>query len=178
MAVGDSRNGDLGSLRLVVINYITSANCANFKYRLQTVAALADIFEDELPKSANLLRSIRQYYAQFTSFTEKQIMSVKSAIEKELTEFVAIQRWKDINFYARKEATTKIRRQLFKFVKKLREKLVDKGVEELFKIPMEKLEMKYTPKKTEIIPLEGLTKFENLSLSNEDKLMQVEKVWF
>ena len=69
-----------------------------------------------------ILKNILKYYNLFAPLIEKQLQQAKSSIDKELKEFIAIQRWKDINFYARKEASARIRRQLFKFVKSLQVK--------------------------------------------------------
>jgi ribosome-associated translation inhibitor RaiA len=64
----------------------------------------------------------------------KQTNALKNSIEKELKEFVVIQRWRDLKFYAEKEAATKIKRQLFKFKTKLKESLVDKTAVDLLKL--------------------------------------------
>ena len=63
---------------------------------------------------------------------ESSLTWLRVLVEKDLNEFIAIQRWKDTNFYARKEAATRVRRQLFKFVKTLKSK-VDLAVVDFFK---------------------------------------------
>lgn len=84
--------------------------------------------------------TLKTVQRQFVPNVVSNIEKIKKGIEVELKEFIAIQRWKDINFYARKEAAAKIRRQLFKFVKKLRESLVDKGVEPLLVVKSDTVE--------------------------------------
>ena len=124
-----------------------------------------------------MIKNIAAYFGQFLPAVEKQIQLVKSSIETELNEFVAIQRWKDINFYARKEATTKIRRQLFKFVKKLREKLVDKSAEELFFLPSDQLESTVRGVCPRADYAERAVAAENLKNSKLDKLQRAENIY-
>jgi len=52
-----------------------------------------------------IISNLLAYYKQFSVAINKQLDKARTSVEKELKEFIAIQRWKDINFYARKEAS-------------------------------------------------------------------------
>jgi midasin (ATPase involved in ribosome maturation) len=164
----------LENIRLMCTSFLTSANCANFARRISLLRRVAQILRIEMGEQTAVIENICDFYEQFMPNVLKQTNAVKNSIEKELKEFVAIQRWKDINFYARKEAATKIRRQLFKFVKKLKESLVDKTAVDLFKIDHETLRLPVIQNVELLSPQETIPvkyEFEGDVLSQHPKLI-------
>uniref|UniRef100_A0A803V8M9 Midasin n=1 Tax=Ficedula albicollis TaxID=59894 RepID=A0A803V8M9_FICAL len=66
----------------------------------------------------SILWNLYNYYKQFSECVEAKITELRQPIEKELKEFVKISRWNDVSFWAIKQSVEKIRRTLFKFMKK------------------------------------------------------------
>ncbi|KFU91782.1 Midasin, partial [Chaetura pelagica] len=62
--------------------------------------------------------NLHNYYKQFSECVEARITELRQPIEKELKEFVKISKWNDVSFWAIKQSVEKIRRNLFKFMKK------------------------------------------------------------
>ena len=61
-ALEASHDGDLESVRLVIVNLLNSASCANFQHRLKMVDSLADLFQEKRPQATNLVRNIANYF--------------------------------------------------------------------------------------------------------------------
>ncbi|XP_010137971.1 PREDICTED: midasin-like, partial [Buceros rhinoceros silvestris] len=66
----------------------------------------------------SILWNLYNYYKQFSECVEARITELRQPIEKELKEFVKISKWNDVSFWAIKQSVEKIRRTLFKFMKK------------------------------------------------------------
>uniref|UniRef100_A0A8C4UIW8 Midasin n=1 Tax=Falco tinnunculus TaxID=100819 RepID=A0A8C4UIW8_FALTI len=66
----------------------------------------------------SILWNLHNYYKQFSECVEARITELRQPIEKELKEFVKISKWNDVSFWAIKQSVEKIRRTLFKFMKK------------------------------------------------------------
>ncbi|XP_010150908.1 PREDICTED: midasin, partial [Eurypyga helias] len=66
----------------------------------------------------SVLWNLYNYYKQFSECVEARITELRQPIEKELKEFVKISKWNDVSFWAIKQSVEKIRRTLFKFMKK------------------------------------------------------------
>ncbi|NXY90027.1 MDN1 protein, partial [Alcedo cyanopectus] len=66
----------------------------------------------------SILWNLYHYYKQFSECVGARITELRQPIEKELKEFVKISKWNDVSFWAIKQSVEKIRRTLFKFMKK------------------------------------------------------------
>ena len=66
------------------------------------IAAL--LFPDQL---ATALSNMYNYYNQFVAASDERIEFLRKPIEKEMTDFVKIAKWNDLNFYAVKQSVTK-----------------------------------------------------------------------
>ncbi|KAJ3057055.1 AAA ATPase midasin [Rhizophlyctis rosea] len=72
---------------------------------------------------ANVLRNVHQYYSQFESEVGESVKKLRAPISKELSEYVKIASWKDVNVYALKESAARTHHHLHKHVRKYREVL-------------------------------------------------------
>jgi midasin len=68
----------------------------------------------------NILCSLSCYYQQFQTLVNEAIETIKNPIQKELSGYVQIATWKDVNVYALKESAKRTHHHLGKFVKKFR----------------------------------------------------------
>eukprot|EP00794_Sanderia_malayensis_P000583 gene583-1243_t len=110
-------------LAKLVQQFLETSPLGEFLARLNLVFILYKLMEHEFPDSSIVLWNIYHYYKQFTGNIIENIRKLKTPIEKELKDFVKIARWKDINYYAIKEATEKSHRSLHKFIRKYQEAL-------------------------------------------------------
>ncbi|XP_011696637.1 PREDICTED: midasin-like [Wasmannia auropunctata] len=82
-------------------------------------------FDDSNNKNELLavLWNMYNYYKQFIDDVNARIAALKAPIEKKLKDFVKIERWNDISYWAVKETVEKTHRTLHKFVKEFQNAL-------------------------------------------------------
>ncbi|KAM6280529.1 midasin isoform 1-T1 [Porphyrio hochstetteri] len=114
---------DLKALVSTLQAFIEGSTLGEFHTRLQAllvfhchVLLMPPVAEKEV--LCSILWNLYNYYKQFSECVEARITELRQPIEKELKEFVKISRWNDVSFWAIKQSVEKIRRTLFKFMKK------------------------------------------------------------
>ncbi|XP_054255246.1 midasin [Indicator indicator] len=114
---------DLKTLVSTLQAFIEGSGLGEFHARLQALL----VFHCHvllMPQAAekdilcSILWNLYNYYKQFSECVEARIAELRHPIEKELKEFVKISKWNDVSFWAIKQSVEKIRRTLFKFMKK------------------------------------------------------------
>uniref|UniRef100_A0A8C3JPS0 Midasin n=1 Tax=Calidris pygmaea TaxID=425635 RepID=A0A8C3JPS0_9CHAR len=139
----DAERMDLKTLVSTLQAFIEGSTLGEFQARLQAllvfhchVLLMPQVAEKEV--LCSILWNLYNYYKQFSECVEARITELRQPIEKELKEFVKISKWNDVSFWAIKQSVEKIRRTLFKFMKKFevvldepcRPALVEMGKEE------------------------------------------------
>ncbi|NXB28427.1 MDN1 protein, partial [Eulacestoma nigropectus] len=114
---------DLKMLVSTLQAFIEGSTLGEFHARLQAllvfhchVLLMPQVAEKDI--LCSILWNLYNYYKQFSECVEAKITELRQPIEKELKEFVKISRWNDVSFWAIKQSVEKIRRTLFKFMKK------------------------------------------------------------
>ncbi|NXJ64381.1 MDN1 protein, partial [Rostratula benghalensis] len=114
---------DLKTLLSTLQAFIEGSTLGEFQARLQAllvfhchVLLMPQVAEKEV--LCSILWNLYNYYKQFSECVEARITELRQPIEKELKEFVKISKWHDVSFWAIKQSVEKIRRTLFKFMKK------------------------------------------------------------
>uniref|UniRef100_A0A8C3UQS1 Midasin n=1 Tax=Catharus ustulatus TaxID=91951 RepID=A0A8C3UQS1_CATUS len=114
---------DLKTLVSTLQAFIEGSALGEFHARLQLllvfhchVLLMPQVAEKDV--LCSILWNLYNYYKQFSECVEAKITELRQPIEKELKEFVKISRWNDVSFWAIKQSVEKIRRTLFKFMKK------------------------------------------------------------
>nr|XP_030123445.3 midasin isoform X1 [Taeniopygia guttata] len=114
---------DLKTLVSTLQAFIEGSTLGEFHARLQVllvfhchVLLMPQVAEKDV--LCSILWNLYNYYKQFSECVEAKITELRQPIEKELKEFVKISRWNDVSFWAIKQSVEKIRRTLFKFMKK------------------------------------------------------------
>ncbi|KFQ77234.1 Midasin, partial [Phaethon lepturus] len=114
---------DLKTLVSTLQAFIEGSTLGEFHARLQAllvfhchVLLMPQVAEKDV--LCSILWNLYNYYKQFSECVEVRIAELRQPIEKELKEFVKISKWNDVSFWAIKQSVEKIRRTLFKFMKK------------------------------------------------------------
>ncbi|NWZ60294.1 MDN1 protein, partial [Haliaeetus albicilla] len=114
---------DLKTLVSMLQAFIEGSTLGEFHARLQAllvfhchVLLMPQVAEKDI--LCSILWNLYNYYKQFSECIEARITELRQPIEKELKEFVKISKWNDVSFWAIKQSVEKIRRTLFKFMKK------------------------------------------------------------
>ncbi|KFR09321.1 Midasin, partial [Nipponia nippon] len=114
---------DLKMLVNTLQAFIEGSTLGEFHARLQAllvfhchVLLMPQVAEKDV--LCSILWNLYNYYKQFSECVEARITELRQPIEKELKEFVKISKWNDVSFWAIKQSVEKIRRTLFKFMKK------------------------------------------------------------
>ncbi|XP_010082937.1 PREDICTED: midasin, partial [Pterocles gutturalis] len=114
---------DLKTLVSTLQAFIEGSTLGEFHARLQAllvfhchVLLMPQVAEKDI--LCSILWNLYNYYKQFSECVEARITELRQPIEKELKEFVKISKWNDVSFWAIKQSVEKIRRTLFKFMKK------------------------------------------------------------
>ncbi|XP_071597429.1 midasin [Heliangelus exortis] len=114
---------DLKTLVSTLQAFIEGSTLGEFHARLQAllvfhchVLLMPQVAEKDV--LCSVLWNLYNYYKQFSECVEGRITELRQPIEKELKEFVKISKWNDVSFWAIKQSVEKIRRTLFKFMKK------------------------------------------------------------
>uniref|UniRef100_A0A8C9MGW1 Midasin n=1 Tax=Serinus canaria TaxID=9135 RepID=A0A8C9MGW1_SERCA len=114
---------DVKTLVSTLQAFIEGSSLGEFQARLQVllvfhchVLLMPQVAEKDV--LCSILWNLYNYYKQFSECVEAKITELRQPIEKELKEFVKISRWNDVSFWAIKQSVEKIRRTLFKFMKK------------------------------------------------------------
>ncbi|XP_061845412.1 midasin [Colius striatus] len=114
---------DLKALVSTLQAFIEGSTLGEFDARLQAllvfhchVLLMPQVAEKDV--LCSILWNLYNYYKQFSECVEARITELRQPIEKELKEFVKISKWNDVSFWAIKQSVEKIRRTLFKFMKK------------------------------------------------------------
>uniref|UniRef100_A0A8C0BE57 Midasin n=1 Tax=Buteo japonicus TaxID=224669 RepID=A0A8C0BE57_9AVES len=114
---------DLKTLISMLQAFIEGSTLGEFHARLQAllvfhchVLLMPQVAEKDV--LCSILWNLYNYYKQFSECIEARITELRQPIEKELKEFVKISKWNDVSFWAIKQSVEKIRRTLFKFMKK------------------------------------------------------------
>ncbi|KAJ7398225.1 hypothetical protein BTVI_127123 [Pitangus sulphuratus] len=114
---------DLKTLVSTLQAFIEGSTLGEFHARLQAllvfhchVLLMPQVAEKDV--LCSILWNLYHYYKQFSACVEARITELRQPIEKELKEFVKISKWNDVSFWAIKQSVEKIRRTLFKFMKK------------------------------------------------------------
>ncbi|NXD83342.1 MDN1 protein, partial [Halcyon senegalensis] len=114
---------DLKTLVSTLQAFIEGSTLGEFHARLQAllvfhchVLLMPQVAEKDV--LCSILWNLYNYYKQFSECVEAKITELRQPIEKELKEFVKISKWNDVSFWAIKQSVEKIRRTLFKFMKK------------------------------------------------------------
>ncbi|XP_008936093.1 PREDICTED: midasin, partial [Merops nubicus] len=114
---------DLKTLVSTLQAFIEGSTLGEFHARLQAlmvfhchVLLMPQVAEKDV--LCSILWNLYNYYKQFSACVEVKITELRQPIEKELKEFVKISKWNDVSFWAIKQSVEKIRRTLFKFMKK------------------------------------------------------------
>uniref|UniRef100_A0A8B9G7C9 Midasin n=1 Tax=Amazona collaria TaxID=241587 RepID=A0A8B9G7C9_9PSIT len=134
---------DLKTLVSTLQAFIEGSTLGEFHARLQAllvfhchVLLMPQVAEKDI--LCSILWNLYNYYRQFSECVQARITELRQPIEKELKDFVKISKWNDVSFWAVKQSVEKIRRTLFKFMKKFevvlgescRPALVEVGKEE------------------------------------------------
>uniref|UniRef100_A0A672UWZ4 Midasin n=1 Tax=Strigops habroptila TaxID=2489341 RepID=A0A672UWZ4_STRHB len=114
---------DLKTLLSTLQAFIEGSTLGEFHARLQAllvfhchVLLMPQVAEKDV--LCSILWNLYNYYKQFSECVQARITELRQPIEKELKEFVKISKWNDVSFWAVKQSVEKIRRTLFKFMKK------------------------------------------------------------
>ncbi|PKK33324.1 midasin AAA ATPase 1 [Columba livia] len=114
---------DLKTLVSTLQAFIEGSTLGEFRARLQAllgfhchVLLMPQVAEKDV--LCSILWNLYNYYMQFSECVEARILELRQPIEKELKDFVKISKWNDVSFWAIKQSVEKIRRTLFKFMKK------------------------------------------------------------
>ncbi|NXU56757.1 MDN1 protein, partial [Turnix velox] len=120
---GETEQMDLKTLVSMLQAFIEGSTLGEFHTRLQAllvfhchVLLMPQVAEKDV--LCSILWNLHNYYKQFSECVEARITELRQPIEKELKEFVKISKWNDVSFWAIKQSVEKIRRTLFKFMKK------------------------------------------------------------
>ncbi|KFP45021.1 Midasin, partial [Chlamydotis macqueenii] len=114
---------DLKTLVSTLQAFIEGSTLGEFHARLQALLVFHChvLLMPRVPEKdvlCSILWNLYNYYKQFSECVEARITELRQPIEKELKEFVKISKWNDVSFWAIKQSVEKIRRTLFKFMKK------------------------------------------------------------
>ncbi|NWH71168.1 MDN1 protein, partial [Piaya cayana] len=114
---------DLKTLVSTLQAFIEGSTLGEFHARLQALLVfhchvLLMPQAGEKDTLCSILWNLYNYYKQFSECVGARITELRQPIEKELKEFVKISKWNDVSFWAIKQSVEKIRRTLFKFMKK------------------------------------------------------------
>ncbi|XP_061225770.1 midasin isoform X4 [Neopsephotus bourkii] len=114
---------DLKTLVSTLQAFIEGSTLGEFHPRLQAllvfhchVLLMPQVAEKDI--LCSILWNLYNYYKQFSECVQARISELRQPIEKELKDFVKISKWNDVSFWAVKQSVEKIRRTLFKFMKK------------------------------------------------------------
>ncbi|KAM9018411.1 midasin isoform 3-T4 [Ara ararauna] len=114
---------DLKTLVSTLQAFIEGSTLGEFHARLQAllvfhchVLLMPQVAEKDI--LCSILWNLYNYYRQFSECVQARIAELRQPIEKELKDFVKISKWNDVSFWAVKQSVEKIRRTLFKFMKK------------------------------------------------------------
>uniref|UniRef100_A0A8C6J801 Midasin n=1 Tax=Melopsittacus undulatus TaxID=13146 RepID=A0A8C6J801_MELUD len=114
---------DLKTLVSTLQAFIEGSTLGEFHARLQAllvfhchVLLMPQVAEKDV--LCSILWNLYNYYKQFSECVQARITELRQPIEKELKDFVKISKWNDVSFWAVKQSVEKIRRTLFKFMKK------------------------------------------------------------
>ncbi|KAM9562699.1 midasin isoform 4-T5 [Guaruba guarouba] len=119
----ESEQMDLKTLVSTLQAFIEGSTLGEFHARLQAllvfhchVLLMPQVAEKDI--LCSILWNLYNYYRQFSECVQARIAELRKPIEKELKDFVKISKWNDVSFWAVKQSVEKIRRTLFKFMKK------------------------------------------------------------
>ncbi|XP_030345365.1 midasin isoform X4 [Strigops habroptila] len=119
----ETEHMDLKTLLSTLQAFIEGSTLGEFHARLQAllvfhchVLLMPQVAEKDV--LCSILWNLYNYYKQFSECVQARITELRQPIEKELKEFVKISKWNDVSFWAVKQSVEKIRRTLFKFMKK------------------------------------------------------------
>ncbi|KAM4681124.1 midasin isoform 2-T2 [Amazona ochrocephala] len=114
---------DMKTLVSTLQAFIEGSTLGEFHARLQAllvfhchVLLMPQVAEKDI--LCSILWNLYNYYRQFSECVQARITELRQPIEKELKDFVKISKWNDVSFWAVKQSVEKIRRTLFKFMKK------------------------------------------------------------
>lgn len=136
-AMGESEAKGLEHLRSMVgllDEFVRTSSIGNFEARLKMVDSFgrylvlltqnAPATETKgLDRVARVFRNVSLFYAQFRTTVASSFDKQRSAIEKEIRDFIQLASWKDVNIHALKQSAQKSHRKLHKCVRKFREVL-------------------------------------------------------
>ncbi|XP_057664406.1 midasin [Diorhabda carinulata] len=102
--------------------FIMKSNLGEFRGRLDLLYtfhchALHLERTEETKTFSSILWNIFIYFQQFSEVVAKKIKDLRSPIEKRVKEYVKIIRWKDVNYWAIKDAAEKSHKNLHKFMR-------------------------------------------------------------
>lgn len=131
-AVGES-SLDAYFLEMIplVEEFISSSPLGQFTARLELLNSfgiyskmLSDIkYESEsnaLTRTSRILQNLHGFFSQFSPFVAGFFAERRASLEKELSDYIKLASWKDVNVHALKQSAQRTHRQLFKCVRKFR----------------------------------------------------------
>ncbi|XP_028395044.1 midasin-like isoform X2 [Dendronephthya gigantea] len=176
----DSGLMDFTELIKVLQQFIEGSPLGEFSERLKILVSFSNqkTVEHVQNKNSGIVRTILQniyrYYQQFESRTDSSIHKAKAPIEKELKDFIKIVKWKDINYWAMKETSSKSHYTLLKLMKKY-QRALSEGIDGILMSSGQVLSCKDPGEKNDLIFEFEISRFlspinlRNLDLINIDK---------
>jgi midasin len=112
-------------------SFFTSSPLGQFAARIELLGSfekyIATIGTEKAPSHRSTMERVRRvlhsthrYYDSFSDRLEKRLIDQKAELEKEVSKFVKLASWKDINVQALKESAQRTHHQLYKIIKKWR----------------------------------------------------------
>ncbi|KAL3245170.1 hypothetical protein MRX96_018306 [Rhipicephalus microplus] len=111
---------DADTLRQVrdeLVRFLDTSRLGEFEFRLQLLWPFLLEAQQSGSLLTGLLFNLWHFYSQYVPSTRARIKADREPIEKKLKEFVKIVRWKDISFWAIKQAVEKSHRVLVSHVR-------------------------------------------------------------
>ncbi|XP_037520220.1 midasin [Rhipicephalus sanguineus] len=100
-----------------LVRFLDTSRLGEFEFRLQLLRPFLLEAQQSGSLLTGLLFNLWHFYSQYLPSTRARIKADREPIEKKLKEFVKIVRWKDISFWAIKQAVEKSHRVLVSHVR-------------------------------------------------------------
>lgn len=134
VAGGSSLEVYFGDMIPLLEQFINGSPLGQFAARLELLKSFgvysgmlshhrAEPESDALARTSRILRTLYDFFNQFSNSVAGFLSEKRTALEKELSDFIRLASWKDINVHALKQSAQRTHRQLFKCVRKFRDVL-------------------------------------------------------
>ncbi|KAH7103718.1 P-loop containing nucleoside triphosphate hydrolase protein [Auriculariales sp. MPI-PUGE-AT-0066] len=125
-------NEYLASVVPLLESFITSGPIGQFNARIQLIGSFARFLKvlavikdtttaSTLGRVSHLLTLTCDYYTRFSSSVGTTITNTRTKLEREISDFIKLASWKDINVEALRQSAQKTHRQLHKCIRKFRQ---------------------------------------------------------